>query len=327
MSSVADGRGWSTAEGAAPAEAAPRGRARLKPLARLWPAVRRMIDFGFSVERIGLIDRYFGVMIGVVAVLAGASALRYYFVTVLGERVGADLRAAVFAHLTALSAAFFDTAKTGEMVSRLTADTTQIKATVGASVSIALRNLLLFVGGSAMMAATSPRLSGFVLAAIPIIVLPLVGFGRAVRRRPRSAQDTLADATAYAAELIGAVRTVQAFTNETSAVARFKAAVERAFAAARDSTRARAILTAIVIFLVFASVVVILWVGAQDVLAGRMTPGRLGQFVLYAVFAAGGLGELSQVWGEISLAAGAAERIAEILAIAPGIKAPAQPLA
>ncbi|HXW26770.1 MAG TPA: ABC transporter transmembrane domain-containing protein [Xanthobacteraceae bacterium] len=355
MSSVADGRGWSRAEAAAPAEAAPRGRARLKPLAGLWPyvrrypglvagagvalviaalatlavpiAVRRIIDFGFSAERIGLIDQYFTVMIGIVAGLAVASALRYYLVTVLGERVVADLRVDVFAHLTALSAAFFDTAKTGEMVSRLTADTTQIKATVGASVSIALRNLLLFLGGSAMMVVTSPRLSAFVLGAIPIIVLPLVGFGRAVRRRSRTAQDTLADATAYASELIGAVRTLQAFTNEAPAAARFKAAVERAFAAARTSTQARAVLTAVVIFLVFASVVVILWVGAQDVLAGRMTAGRLGQFVLYAVFAAGGLGELSQVWGEISLAAGAAERLAEILAIAPAIKAPAHPVA
>jgi ATP-binding cassette, subfamily B, bacterial len=355
MTSVADGRGWSGAETAAPPEAAPRGRARLKPLAGLLPyvrrypglltgaalalvvaalatlavplAVRRMIDFGFSAERIGLIDQYFAVMIGVVAVLAGASALRYYFVTVLGERVVADLRADVFAHLTALSSAFFDTAKTGEMVSRLTADTTQIKATVGASVSIALRNLLLFLGGSAMMVVTSPRLSAFVLGVIPLIVLPLVGFGRAVRRRSRTAQDTLADATAYAAELIGAVRTLQAFTNEMAAAGRFKAAVERAFAAARASTRARAVLTAVVIFLVFASVVVILWVGASDVLAERITAGRLGQFVLYAAFAAGGLSELSQVWGEISLAAGAAERIAEILAIAPAIKAPAHPVA
>jgi ATP-binding cassette subfamily B protein len=258
-------------------------------------------------------------------VLAGASALRYYLVTVLGERVVADLRADVFAHITALSAAFFDTAKTGEMVSRLTADTTQIKATVGASVSIALRNLVLFLGGSAMMVVTSPRLSAFVLGAIPVIVLPLVGFGRAVRRRSRVAQDTLADATAYAAELIGAVRTLQAFTNERSAAARFTAAVERAFAAARSSTRARAVLTAFVIFLAFASVVVILWVGAQDLLAGRVTGGRLGQFVLYALFAAGGLSELSQVWGEISLAAGAAERLAEILAIEPAIKAPAHP--
>src|SRR5205814_1518857 len=159
--------------------------------------------------------------------LAAASALRYYLVTILGERVVADLRARVFEHLTALSAAFFDTAKTGEMISRLTADTTQIKATVGASVSIALRNLVLFLGGSAMMVVTSPRLSAFVLGAIPLIVLPLVGFGRAVRRRSRLAQDTLADASGYAAELIGAVRTLQAFTNENLAAARFSAAVER----------------------------------------------------------------------------------------------------
>jgi ATP-binding cassette subfamily B protein len=290
-------------------------------------AVRRMIDFGFSDERIGLIDRYFAVMIAVAAVLAGASALRYYLVTTLGERVVADLRAAVFGHLTGLSTAFFDTARTGEMVSRLTADTTQIKATVGASVSIALRNFVLFVGASIMMVVTSPRLSTFVLAAIPLIVLPLVGFGRAVRRRSRTAQDTLADASAYAAELIGAVRTLQAFTNEKLATARFTAAVERAFVAARYSTRARAVLTAIVIFLVFASVVGILWVGAQDVLAGRISAGRLGQFVLYAVFAAGALSELSQVWGEISLASGAAERLAEILAITPTVAAPSHPLA
>src|SRR5262249_46931427 len=178
---------------------------------------------------------------------------------------------------------------------------------------------LLFLGCAAMVVVTRPRLSGFVLAAIPLIVLPLVGFGRMVRRRSRSAQDTLADASAYAAELIGAMRIVQAFTNERVATTRFAEAVERAFAAARTSTKARAVLTAIVIFLVFASVVGILWVGAQDVLVGRTTAGTLGQFVLYAVFAAGALGELSQVWGEISLAAGAAERLTELLAVEPDI--------
>ena len=187
--------------------------------------------------------------------------------------------------------------------------------------------LVLFFGGAAMMVVTSPRLSLFVLAAIPVIVLPLVGFGRAVRRRGRAAQDTLADASAYAAELIGAVRTLQAFTNEKLAVGRFSAAVEQAYDAARDATKARAMLTAIAIFLIFASVVVVLWVGAQDVLVGRITAGRLGQFVLYAVFAAGGLGELSQVWGEIAQASGAAERLFEILGIEPQIKAPAQPVA
>jgi ATP-binding cassette, subfamily B, bacterial len=290
-------------------------------------AVRRMIDFGFSGRALQLIDSYFAVMIGVVAVLAISSAMRYYLVTTLGERIVADLRSDVFAHLTQLSSSFFDTARTGEIVSRLTADTTQIKSTVGASVSIALRNLLLFLGGAAMMVVTSPRLSLFVLGAIPIIVLPLVGFGRAVRRRGRAAQDTLAEASGYADELIGAVRTLQAFTNEKLAQSRFSAAVERAFAAACDATKARGVLTAVVIFLVFASIVVVLWVGAQDVLAGHITPGRLGQFVLYAVFAAGGLSELSQVWGEIAQASGAAERLFEILDVEPQIKAPPRPLA
>src|SRR5882672_10422652 len=245
-------------------------------------AVRRMIDFGFSGEGLGLIDSYFSVMIAVAGVLALASAARYYLVTTLGERIVADLRSDVFSHLTALSIAFFDQAKTGEMVSRLTADTTQIKAAVGSSVSVALRNLVLFTGAATMMVVTSPMLSALVLGAIPLIVLPLYGFGRSVRARSRAAQDTLADASAYASELIGAVRTLQAFTNEKLATGRFAAAVERAFAAASDSIRARAVLTAIAIFLVFGSVVMVLWMGAQGVIAGEMTPGRLSQFVLYA---------------------------------------------
>ncbi len=290
-------------------------------------AVRRMVDHGFSAEGVELIDNYFLVMVAVAALLAVASAMRYYLVTTLGERIVADLRAQVFGHLTALSPAFFDRSQSGELLSRLTADTTQIKSAVGASVSIALRNLVLFVGAAIMMVVTSPKLSAFVLGAIPLIVLPLVGFGRAVRRRSRMAQDTLADASAFASEQIGAVRTLQAYTNERSIVARFTDAVERAYHAAQDSTLARALLTAIAIFLVFASVVVVLWVGAQDVLAGRMSAGRLSQFVLYAVFAAGGLGELSQVWGEISAASGAAERLFEIVQAEPAIKAPARPVA
>src|SRR5580700_955632 len=234
-------------------------------------AVRRMIDFGFTARGVELIDSYFLVMIGVAALLALASASRYFLVTTLGERIVADLRGDVFAHLTSLSADFFDEAKTGEVISRLTADTTQIKAAVGSSVSVALRNFVQFIGASVMMVVSSPRLSAFVLAAIPIIVLPLYAFGRAVRRRSRSAQDTLADASAYAAELISAVRVLQAFTNERLGDTRFAAAVERAYTAALQSIRARAILTAIIIFLASASVVVILWVGAKDVLAGRLS--------------------------------------------------------
>ena len=290
-------------------------------------AVRRMIDVGFSAANTSLIDNYFTVMIAVVAVLATASATRYFLVTTLGERIVADLRNDVFAHLTHLSPAFFDSAKTGEMVSRLTADTTQIKSAVGASVSVALRNMVLFIGAAAMMVITSPRLSTFVLAAIPVIVLPLVGFGRSVRRRSRQAQDTLADASAYATELIGAVRVLQAFTNERLAHTRFGQSVERAYVAALESTRARALLTGFAIFMVFGSVVIVLWVGAQDVLNGEITAGRLGQFLLYAVLAASALGELSQVWGEITQASGAAERLFEILAIKPAVVAPARPVA
>ena len=288
-------------------------------------ALRRMIDHGFSAEGAELIDRYFLVMIGVVAVLSVASASRYYLVMTLGERVVADVRTAVFAHLARLDAAFYDTTRSGEIVSRLTADTTQIKSAFGASASVALRNLVLFIGATAMMIITSPQLSGLVLLAIPAIVLPLVFSGRSVRRRSREAQDRLADASAYATEAIGAMRVTQAFTAEGATVDRFRAAVEEAFTTARDATWARSLLTSVAIFLVFASVVGVLWYGAQDVLAGRLSGGRLSQFVLYAVFAAGALGELSQVWGEISSAAGAAGRLADLLAIRPRIAAPMQP--
>jgi ATP-binding cassette subfamily B protein len=288
-------------------------------------AVRRMIDFGFTPRGIALINSYFSVMIAVVAVLALASASRYYLVMTIGERIVADLRRDVFAHLMSLSPAFFDSARSGELISRLTADTTQIKSAVGASVSIALRNLLMFFGAAAMMVVTSPRLSGFVLLAIPLIVLPLVAFGRWVRRLSRNAQDTLADATAYASELVQGIRTVQAYTGERLANARFGNEVEQAYEAARTSTKARAVLTAIIVFIVFTSVIAILWVGSHDVLTGAITPGRLGQFVLYAAFAAAGLGQLSEVWGEVSAASGAAERLFEILRVEPEITAPRSP--
>ncbi len=288
-------------------------------------AVRRMIDFGFAPDRAGLINAYFLALLAVVLVLAVASGSRYYLVMTLGERVVADVRSALFAHLARLDASFFDTAQTGELVSRLTADTTQLKATFGSSASVALRNLFLFVGATAMMVVSSPKLSALVLVAIPFIVLPLVFSGRAVGRRARAAQDRLADATAYAAEALGAVRTMQAFGAEASTRARFAAAVETSYEAARQATASRGALTVVALGLSFASVVGVLWLGAHDVMAGRMTGGLLSQFVLYAVFGAGALGELSQVWGEISAAAGAAGRIGELLAIRPTIVAPAVP--
>jgi ATP-binding cassette subfamily B protein len=290
-------------------------------------AVRRMIDFGFTPKGIAMINSYFSVMIVVVVVLALASASRYYLVMTLGERIVADLRRDVFGHLISLSPTFFDTARSGELISRLTADTTQIKSAAGASASIALRNLLLFLGAAAMMVITSPRLSGLVMIAIPLIVLPLVAFGRWVRRLSRNAQDTLADASAYASELVGAIRTVQAYTGERVANARFGNEVEQAYEAARTSTGARGVLTAIVIFIAFTSVVVILWIGSHDIVNGSISAGRLGQFVLYTAFAAAALGQLSEVWSEVSAAAGAAERLFELLRVKSAITAPASPRA
>ncbi len=290
-------------------------------------AIRRMIDVGFSSSNAGFVNRTFLALVVLAGVLALASSGRYYFVMTLGERIVADLRRDVFSHLMRLSASFFDTARSGDIVSRLTADTTQIKSAVGASASIALRNLVLFLGATIMMVVTSPRLSGLILLVIPVIVLPLVLFGRRVRKNSRFAQDRLADASAFAAEALGGVRTVQAYTLEKRTVGRFATLVDQAFEAARIATVARAFLTAFAIFLVFGSVVGVLWLGAHAVLSGEMSGGTLGQFVLYSVFAAGALGELSQVWGEVSQAAGATERLAEILATEPKIAAPERPLA
>ena len=289
-------------------------------------AVRRMIDFGFVGDDTGFVNQYFAMMVVVVLVLALASAFRYYLVTWLGERVVADLRADVFERVIGLSADFFDRTRSGEVMSRLTADTTQIKSAVGASVSIALRNLVLGVGAVLLMIVTSPQLSALTLIAIPLIVLPLIGFGRAVRRRQRRAQDTLANASSYAAESISAVRTLQAFTNEAFAAGRFRSAVADAFEAARIGIAARAILTGIALFLIFTSVVAVLWFGAHQVMAGQLTPGTLGQFLLYAVFAGSALGQLSEVWGEVQQAAGAAERLTELLAETPTVTVPAHPI-
>jgi ATP-binding cassette, subfamily B, bacterial len=289
-------------------------------------AVRRMIDFGFSDSNAGLIRAYFLAMIGVVAVLALASGARYYLVMTLGERVVADLRADLFSHLTRLDPSFFDGEKIGDIASRLSADTTQLKATFGSSASLALRNLFLFVGAITMMVFTSPKLSAFVLAAIPIIVLPLYAAGRSVRERSRRAQDRLAEATAFATESLSAVRVMQSFLAEKFTASRYREAAFGAYEAARAMTQARAIVTAAAIFLAFGSVVVVLWLGAQEVIAGQMTGGVLSQFVLFAVFGAGALGQLSEVWNEVSQAAGAAGRIGEIMAVRPRIVAPAQPM-
>jgi ATP-binding cassette subfamily B protein len=290
-------------------------------------AVRRMIDFGFSSENAGLINSYFAMLLVVAAVLAGASALRFYCVSWLGERAEADIKSSVFGHLTGLSLAFYEQTHSAELMSRLTADTTLIKTAISASVSQALRNLVLLIGALIMMVLTSAALSALVIAAIPVIVLPLVAYGRVVRRLSRHAQDQLAKASSYAAENLAAPRTMQAFTFEQVVTSRYSHAVENAFAAARRRVAARAGLTATATFLVFASIVAILWYGAHAVLGGAMTGGRLAQFVLYAAFAAGSVATLSEVWGEIQQAIGAAERLGELKAVRPEIVSPANPKA
>jgi ATP-binding cassette subfamily B protein len=290
-------------------------------------AIRRMLDHGFNAADSEFINKYFAMMIVMALVLAVASAMRYYYVITIGERVVADLRSDVFTHVTRLSPSFFDINQSGEIVSRLTADTTQLKSAVGATASLALRNSILCLGAMVMMIATSPKLSVMVLAAIPVIVFPLVAFGRSVRKRSRAAQDTLADASSYAGEVIGAARTLQAFNAEDAARGRYVNAVESAYEAARSAIKSRALLTGVAISLIFGSVVGVLWYGAQSVLAGTMTAGTLGQFLLYSLIAAGSLGTLSEVWGELSQAAGAAERLHELLAEHPEIAAPANPVA
>ena len=289
-------------------------------------AVRRVIDHGFSADNAQFVDKYFAMMLGVAAFLAVASAARYYFVTWLGEKVVADLRTDVFSHLLRLSPAFHERNHSGEILSRLTADTTQIKSAFGTTASQALRNLVLLIGAVAMMLFTSLKLSAITLLAIPLIVLPLVIYGRRVRRLSRIAQDTLATTSSLAQEALTGVRVVQAFRQEERLSRKFAEATRAAFQAAAARTSARAVLTAMIIFIAFGAIVAVLWMGARDVLAGTMTGGELGQFVLYAAFAAGALGALSEVWGELQLAAGAAERLSEILDAEPEVKPPPNPV-
>ncbi len=338
------------------ADAEPRAKRKsLRPLLGLWPyvarhpttlalagvalvvsatatlaipmAVRRMIDLGFGSKDGQFIDRYFAMLVVIGLILAIASAARFYYVNWLGERVVADLRSDIFRHIAGLGPAFFEHTHSGEVMSRLTADTTQIKAVAGSSLSQALRSFIMMIGSLIMMFVTSAHLSFLVLLAIPLIVVPLITIGRWVRRLSRRAQDTLAEASAYAAENLSAVRTMQAFAHEEAASKRYQSAVELSFDAARERLKARAALTALAMFLVVASVTGVLWFGASSVIDGAITAGRLGQFVLYAVLAAAAFAQVSEVWGEVSQAAGAAERLSELLMVEPEIRSPAHPVA
>ncbi len=331
------------------------GRKSLKPLARLTPflsrykpqiimalialglasgstlivpiAVRRIIDHGFTASNANLVNQYFGVMIAVVLLLAVSSAIRFYYVMWLGEKIVADVRDTLFEHLLKLSPAFYESQKTGEVVSRLTADTTQIKSAFSSTASIALRNGVMLVGAIAMMIVTSPKLAGLAGLAIPLVVLPLVTYGRRVRVLSRTAQDKLAASAAFAQERLSAITTVQSNVQEPYTNNEFASATRFAFLAAAKRTLARAFLTAAIIFVALGSIVGLLWYGAQEVMNGNLSGGTLSQFVIYAIIAASSLGQLSEVWGEIQLAAGAAERISELLDETPQISSPPNPVA
>jgi ATP-binding cassette, subfamily B, bacterial len=289
------------------------------------PAIRGMIDHGFDKTNAGLIGKYFLALMGVAAILGISTATRFYFVTWLGERVIADIRKAVFDHVLGMTPAFFEVTRTGEVLSRLTADTTLVQTVIGSSASIAARNAVMLVGGLILLFITSVKLSALVLAAVVLVMLPLILFGRWVRTLSRKSQDRLADTSAHASETLNAVQTVQAFTHEAVERGRYGAAVENSFDVAVLRTRARAVMTAVVIFGVFGCIVGVLWAGAQDVLAGAMTGGQLAQFIAYAVIVASGFGALTETWGDLQRAAGASERLMELLHTVPQIAAPAHP--
>jgi len=289
-------------------------------------AVRFMIDEGFSTESATKVDRYFLALFGIASLLAISTSLRYYLVSWLGERVVADVREAVFSHILRLSQSFYETTRTGEVLSRLTTDTTILQSVVGSSASVALRNVLLLAGGLVMLGVTSPKLTGLIVVLVPVMLLPLILFGRRVRVLSRRNQDRIADSSALAEEILTAMRIVQAYVREAWEAARFRSAVEDSFVAALARIRARALLTAVVILFVFGSIVLVLWFGAKAVLAGTMTGGQLGQFVLYAVLVAGSFAALAEVWGEVQRAAGAMERIMELLTTTPEIRDPVTPL-
>jgi ATP-binding cassette, subfamily B, bacterial len=285
-------------------------------------AVRRVLDNGFSGQDASVINSYFLAMLGVVAVLALASAIRFYFVSWIGERVVNDVRDHLFRHLTTLTPAFYEMQRTGEVVSRLTADSQSIKSAFSSTASVALRNMVTFCGAIAMMIYTSPWMSLLAAFAIPLIVIPLIIYGRKVRNLSRAAQDALAQSAAFAQERLGAITTVQSNTQEPVTIDHFEVNTRLAFSATTRRNTARAILTALIIFVSMGAIVLLLWNGARDVMAGTMTGGTLSQFVLYAVFAASSLGQLSEVWGEVQSAAGAAERISELLDETPAIQSP-----
>ena len=286
-------------------------------------AFKQMIDGGFHSG--GNIDRVFLAVFIVVLVLAIASAARFYFVSLLGERVVADLRRQLYGHLVGLDAEFHDRTRSGELVSRLSADSELLRSVVGSSMSVALRSSITVIGSIVMLFVTSPKLAAYALVGIPLAVLPIVLGARRLEKASRASQDRVADANTLASETLGAVRTVQAHAREPYELKRFGDAVSVAVETARKRIRAQSLVTATVITLVFGAVVLVLWSGAHDVIGGRMTTGELGQFVFYALIGGGSVGALAEVWNELQRAAGGMGRIAELLNETPTIRAPAAP--
>ena len=286
-------------------------------------AFRQMIDQGFSSG--ANIDRAFVFLFLVALALGLATAARFFFVTLLGERVVADMRQRLYTHLLGLDAAFYDRTRSGELVSRLTADAELLRSVVGSSMSVALRSLVTVVGSIAMLFVTSPHLALYALVGIPLAVLPIVVGGRRLQKMSRASQDRVADANMLATETLGAVRTVQAHAREPHERNRFGAALDLAVATAKRRIGAQAIVTAVAIVLIFGAITLVLWSGAHDVAEGSMSAGTLGQFVLYALIGGGSVGALAEVWNELQRAAGGMGRISELLQQAPTIVAPDSP--
>ena len=292
----------------------------------LGQGLRWLVDSGLAGGNSEMLDQSLLVLLAVVILLSGATAVRYYSVTWIGERIAADLRKSVFDHLITLEPGFFEEQHTGELLSRLTADTTVLQSVIGTSVSIALRNLLILVGGTVLLAITSPKLTGLVSLCVPLVIVPIVIFGRRVRRLARATQDRVGDVGAYADEAFHGIRTLQAFGHEEHDRQLFGTQVDRSFLAALSRIRTRAQLTAVIIFLVFTAIGIILWVGGHDMLAGRITAGELSAFVFYSVMVAAAVGALAEVIGELQQAAGATERLLELLGTTPKIENPATPI-
>ncbi len=290
-------------------------------------AARLVVDKGFSTASAARLNQTFFVLITIAGILAVATALRFYFISKLGERVVADLRTALYRHVLTLDLGFFQTVRTGEVLSGLTTDMTLVEAVVGTTASVALRNLLTLIGALALLVFVSPTLTLYVIGLVPVVVAPLAFFGRRVKRLSVDAQGRFADAVGYAGETLDALETLQAFGRERSAGNRFMAAVEAAFDASLARIRARALMTALVIGLVFSGVAAVFWLGAHSVVAGRMTGGTLLQFAILAVLAAGSVGALGEVWGDVQKAAGAMERLSGLLDARPAIVAPVHPVA